>query len=111
MTRWTSWNGRSAATPSGGGFAAGLVRRLTRWRTIGFELSYTAFTSRYSGAAAEYATPTVSAAPRQTFRCDGRTRCSQMNSCAEALYFLRNCPNTQMDGDNDGEPCEQQWCN
>ncbi len=72
---------------------------------------YNAFTSRYSGAAAEYATPTVSAAPRQTFRCDGRTRCSQMNSCAEALYFLRNCPNTQMDGDNDGEPCEQQWCN
>lgn len=45
------------------------------------------------------------------YRCDGRTRCSQMNSCAEATFFLRNCPGTQMDGDNDGIPCEQQWCN
>jgi hypothetical protein len=45
-----------------------------------------------------------------TFQCDGRTHCSQMTSCAEAEYFLRNCPNTQMDGNNDGEPCERQWC-
>jgi len=45
------------------------------------------------------------------FRCDGRTRCSQMNSCAEARFFLTNCPGTQMDGDHDGIPCEQQWCN
>lgn len=44
------------------------------------------------------------------FRCDGRTHCSQMTSCAEAKFFLRNCPNTEMDGDNDGVPCEQQWC-
>jgi hypothetical protein len=44
------------------------------------------------------------------YRCDGRTRCSQMSSCAEAKFFLRNCPGTQMDGDNDGVPCEQQWC-
>lgn len=46
----------------------------------------------------------------QTFRCDGRTHCSQMTSCAEATYFLKNCPNTQMDGDGDGVPCERQWC-
>jgi hypothetical protein len=45
------------------------------------------------------------------FRCDGRTRCSHMTSCEEAKFFLRNCPGTQMDGDNDGIPCEQQWCN
>lgn len=44
------------------------------------------------------------------YRCDGRTRCSQMTSCNEATFFLRNCPGTQMDGDNDGIPCEQQWC-
>lgn len=44
------------------------------------------------------------------FRCDGRTRCSQMTSCAEAKFFLTHCPGTQMDGDNDGIPCEQQWC-
>jgi len=49
-------------------------------------------------------------APSQQFRCDGRTHCSQMSSCAEATYFLRNCPNTKMDGNNDGVPCERQWC-
>lgn len=45
-----------------------------------------------------------------SFNCDGRTQCSQMNSCDEALFFLQNCPNVQMDGDHDGVPCEQQWC-
>lgn len=50
------------------------------------------------------------APPVQTFKCDGRTHCSQMTSCAEATYFLRNCPGTKMDGDGDGIPCEQQFC-
>ena len=45
-----------------------------------------------------------------SFRCDGRTHCSQMTSCTEAKFFLKNCPGTQMDGNNDGVPCEQQWC-
>ena len=45
------------------------------------------------------------------FHCDGRTHCSQMTSCAEAEFFLKNCPNVKMDGNHDGEPCEQQWCN
>ncbi|VEE14526.1 excalibur calcium-binding domain-containing protein [Ectopseudomonas mendocina] len=45
-----------------------------------------------------------------SYRCDGRTHCSQMTSCAEATFFLRNCPGTRMDGDNDGVPCEGQWC-
>ncbi len=45
------------------------------------------------------------------FACDGRTHCSQMTSCAEATYFLKNCPGVQMDGGNrDGVPCESQWC-
>src|ERR1044072_1160006 len=44
------------------------------------------------------------------YRCDGRTRCSQMTSCDEAKFFLRTCPGTQMDGDSDGIPCEQQLC-
>jgi len=43
-------------------------------------------------------------------RCDGRIYCSQMTSCAEAKFFLKNCPGTRMDGNNDGVPCEQQWC-
>jgi excalibur calcium-binding domain-containing protein len=44
------------------------------------------------------------------FNCDGRTHCSQMTSCAEATYFIEHCPNTKMDGNNDGVPCESQWC-
>ncbi|MBK6553087.1 MAG: excalibur calcium-binding domain-containing protein [Rhodocyclaceae bacterium] len=44
------------------------------------------------------------------FKCDGRTYCSQMTSCAEATYFLKNCPGVKMDGNHDGVPCEQQWC-
>jgi hypothetical protein len=40
------------------------------------------------------------------FSCDGREYCSQMTSRAEAEYFVRNCPNTKMDGDRDGIPCE-----
>ena len=45
-----------------------------------------------------------------SFACDDRKHCSQMTSCAEATYFLKNCPNTKMDGNNDGTPCEKQWC-
>jgi hypothetical protein len=44
------------------------------------------------------------------FTCDGRTMCSQMTSCEEATYFLKNCPGTKMDGDGDGVPCERQFC-
>lgn len=48
--------------------------------------------------------------PVQPYACDGRTRCSQMTSCAEASFFIKQCPGTKMDGDNDGVPCEEQWC-
>ena len=41
------------------------------------------------------------------FRCDGRQHCSQMTSRAEAEFFVQNCPNTKMDGDYDGIPCER----
>ncbi len=43
------------------------------------------------------------------YECDGRQHCSQMSSYEEAKYFLRNCPSTKMDGDNDGVPCESQF--
>lgn len=70
--------------------------------------------SAYTPSAAEQ--PPAQAAIRLTpppasFTCDGRTMCSQMTSCAEARLFLKHCPNTKMDGNRDGEPCEQQWCN
>jgi len=50
------------------------------------------------------------AATTEAFRCNGRTRCTEMTSCEEAIFFLRNCPGVQMDGEGDGIPCERQWC-
>jgi len=50
------------------------------------------------------------ASDARSFSCDGRTTCSQITSCAEAGYFLKNCPEVEMDGNRDGEPCERQWC-
>ncbi|MFB2726768.1 excalibur calcium-binding domain-containing protein [Shewanella mangrovisoli] len=50
-------------------------------------------------------------APKTQFRCEaGKTHCSHMSSCAEATFYINHCPNTQMDGDGDGIPCERQWC-
>lgn len=61
-------------------------------------------------APAARAIQTLPIAPAQAFTCDGRTQCSQMTSCAEATFFIKQCPGTQMDGDGDGKPCESQWC-
>ena len=64
-------------------------------------------------AAAASAPEKVAPAPAAAtggFSCDGRTYCSQMKSCAEARYFLANCPGVKMDGNRDGTPCEKQWC-
>ncbi|HET8686786.1 MAG TPA: cold shock domain-containing protein [Methanosarcina sp.] len=55
-------------------------------------------------------TPSISPRYSQKFVCDGRQYCTQMTSCEEARYFLSHCPGVKMDGNNDGEPCEQQWC-
>ena len=56
---------------------------------------------------ASRSTPQTSAL---SYQCDGREYCSQMTSCEEATWFLRHCPNTKMDGEGDGVPCERQWC-
>ena len=57
-------------------------------------------------------TYSVGRIPKQStsYKCDGRVYCSQMTSCAEAKFFLANCPGVKMDGDNDGIPREKQWC-
>ncbi|EGT3627746.1 cold-shock protein [Morganella morganii] len=45
------------------------------------------------------------------FQCEaGKTHCSHMSSCDEATFYIQHCPNTQMEGDGDGIPCERQWC-
>ena len=53
--------------------------------------------------------PAAHTAATSQFRCDGRVHCSQMSSYDEAVYFLRHCPGTKMDGDGDGIPCERQF--
>ncbi|WP_426703129.1 cold shock domain-containing protein [Rhodanobacter sp. Col0626] len=72
--------------------------------------SYTRLAQRSPPSPIQAATvvPSVPASPAPAFSCDGRTRCAQMTSCAEATFFIKQCPGTQMDGD--GIPCESQWC-
>ena len=48
--------------------------------------------------------------PTAEFHCDGRTQCTQMKSCAEAKYFMTYCPNTDLDGNGNGAPCEEKLC-
>lgn len=68
---------------------------------------YTRYQEKADRGPTQTSPGTESASP---FHCDGRKRCSEMTSCEEATYFIRHCPNAQMDGDNDGVPCETQWC-
>jgi cold shock CspA family protein len=44
------------------------------------------------------------------YACRGKQHCSQMTSCEEATFYLKNCPDVKIDGDGDGVPCEEQWC-
>jgi len=66
--------------------------------------------SLQSAPASRIAEPVTEVERDSSFKCDGRTHCSQMTSCAEATYFIEHCPNTRMDGNKDGVPCESQWC-
>jgi cold shock CspA family protein len=91
----------------------GLGGVLTLLAVAGFgAYAYSQYTNRVTPAPVSASnTPMQLTSPSSSFSCDGRRMCSQMTSCAEATYFIRNCPNTQMDGDGDGVPCESQWCN
>ena len=57
----------------------------------------------------ENARPAAASNQAPVFKCDGRTHCSQMRSYEEAVFFIRNCPGTKMDGNHDGVPCEHQF--
>ncbi len=48
---------------------------------------------------------------KSVYTCKGKIRCSEMTSCDEAKFYLKNCPNVKIDGDKNGVPCEKQWCN
>jgi len=45
----------------------------------------------------------------ERFQCQGKVWCTEMTSYEEAVFYLRNCPGTKMDGDGDGIPCERQF--
>jgi len=101
---------RQQTSHSGGkGSLVGSLLTAAAVLAIGF-VGYNAYVSRQHSYTLPLASPATETA-RQSFSCDGRTHCSQMTSCAEARYFLKHCPGAQMDGNGDGEPCEQQWCN
>lgn len=53
--------------------------------------------------------PTEQIEQTEQFQCQGKVWCSEMTSYEEAVFYLRNCPGTKMDGDGDGIPCEQQF--
>ncbi len=80
----------------------------------GGDSSSTANDASWSGSRSANEIPQVTVnpgvLPANSFKCDGRTQCAQMTSCAEAKYFLKNCSGVKMDGDGDGIPCEQQFC-
>ena len=108
-------SGRKASTSqktsrrNGKGSLVGSLLTAASVLAIGF-VGYNSYMSRQHSYTLPLASP-ASETTRQSFSCDDRTHCSQMTSCAEARYFLKHCPGVQMDGDGDGEPCEQQWCN
>ena len=102
---------QSQSCPSTAGSQPQIAERLSKARS---EQARPPLQSSTSNAAkvppsSNTVTPSVTT-PKSQFRCDGRTRCTQMRSCAEATFFLRNCPGVQIDGDHDGIPCEEQWC-
>ena len=48
----------------------------------------------------------VSSTPAQPFTCGSKRYCREMTSCDEAMFYLRECGLTWLDGDSDGVPCE-----
>ena len=92
------------------------VGESTQTRTVARYAYYqkVAPAGRASEAASPAGQPLLDLAPSRAATashvCDGRQHCFPMTSCAEATYFLKNCPGTKMDGDHDGVPCEDQLC-
>lgn len=38
--------------------------------------------------------------------CNVESRCYKLHSCAEAMAYFHKCGHVNLDGDNDGIPCE-----
>lgn len=52
--------------------------------------------------------PRAAVRPRteRRLQCSGKRTCGEMNSCAEANFYLDECGVSRLDGDGDGVPCE-----
>lgn len=106
---------RRAPEPTGSGSFGSFLIALLLAAGVGW-FGYSRYTDRVEAmpsAPQSLMSPAQTAAPEiasPAFHCDGRKHCSQMSSCSEAKQFLQNCPGMEMDGDNDGIPCEQQLC-
>jgi len=50
--------------------------------------------------------PKAQPAPPQAFTCSGKHLCKQMDSCAEAVFYLTQCGVDTLDRDHDTIPCE-----
>lgn len=42
----------------------------------------------------------------ERFSCEGKDKCKEMSSCAEAKFYLNECGVGRLDRDKDGVPCE-----
>ena len=49
---------------------------------------------------------TVQPAAAVSGKCGAKQYCREMQSCAEAMHYLKVCGLTRLDGDGDGVPCE-----
>jgi hypothetical protein len=52
------------------------------------------------------AAPKPESVPDQTFTCGTKRKCGEMDTCAEARFYLEKCGLKRLDGDKDGVPCE-----
>ena len=52
--------------------------------------------------------PTAAALDPNTgnYVCGAKTKCGEMVSCVEAMFYLNTCGLSRLDGDKDGVPCE-----
>lgn len=51
--------------------------------------------------------PVLGGRPADGPSCSAKRFCAQMSTCEEAVYHLRVCHQTRLDGDRDGKPCER----
>ena len=50
--------------------------------------------------------PSRQSSPTFSEKCGGKRYCTQMTSCAEAQFYLKQCGLRKLDKDGDGVPCE-----